>query len=115
MKIYFIFALAAIAFFSINCANEEKWLKPRDYYKCEQQPFEEEDWKHLNVSICNKRWYAAQYGGTVYKDYKCCYVQFKIGDITQKGCYIVQDSKTGKQKYKQRGLSEVEEQTIICH
>lgn len=112
---YFLIILTAFAFLSINCVNEHRWLKPWDYYMCEQQPYDGDDFKHLNVTICNSRWSPTMNEGTVYTDYKCCYVQFQIGDITQKGCYIVQDSKTGKKKYKERGLYEAEERTIICH
>lgn len=116
MNKFIFIALAAISFFSIKCANEEKWLKPRDYYQCEQKPYKDDDeFRHLNFTICNDRWSPTKNGGSVYTDYKCCYVQFKMGDLTQKGCYIVQDSKTGKKKYKQRALAEMENIDIICH
>ena len=104
---FFLFVLAAFSFVLINNANEEKWLKPSDYFMCENNP------NAFDVTECNSRWPIQGFTST-YKDYACCYVQYKDGERTKRGCYIVQDSKTGRKKYHSRVLNRFDDVKIIC-
>lgn len=102
-----IFSLITII--NLTLQSEINWLKPSDYYRCEWTggtPKSREE--------CNDRWSPYDHESQVYKDYTCCLVKFKMGDEVERGCYIIEDSKTGRKRYHNRVLKQFDDVEIIC-
>lgn len=105
MKIIILVLIYMIAI--TNNSREDNWLKPNDYNRCEGATEDE-----ISETGCPSRWNPTDY--KAYGDYACCYVSYKKGEDREKGCYLIQNSKTGRKIYLQDQLTQYDEVSVIC-
>lgn len=106
---YISFAIIIVSLI-IFIKTEDYDMSYKDVKECEIDIDPMIDNKGINACY---NW-TANHTSSIYKDYKCCYVEYKMGSDKTGGCYLIQDSISKIKEYKRKVLKQFSDVDVIC-